>query len=52
MTDTLNRVTGYTYDEVGNRLTQTDVNQDTTTYAYDQRGRRLQRKLPMGSAHT
>jgi RHS repeat-associated protein len=30
-------VTSYGYDEVGNRVTQTDANGHTTSYAYDQR---------------
>jgi YD repeat-containing protein len=41
-------VTSYGYDELGNRISQTDANQHTTTYAYDQLGRRSSRTLPMG----
>lgn len=36
----------YTYDEVGNRLTQTDANGHTTTWTYDYFGRVTSRTLP------
>ncbi len=42
----------HSYDEVGNRLTQTDANTHTTSYQYDQRGRRTQRTLPLGQTET
>jgi len=38
----------YTYDEVGNKLTQTDAEQRTTTWTYDYFGRVLTRALPEG----
>jgi YD repeat-containing protein len=48
----LNYVTQYGYDEVGNRISQTDANNHTTTYSYDQNGRRVGRKLPAGQSET
>jgi len=48
----LNLVTSYSYDEVGNRLTQTDAKQHTTSYQYDQRGRRTHRTLPLGQSES
>ena len=45
-------MTSYAYDEVGNRITQTDANTHATSYAYDQRGRRLQRTLPLGQTES
>ncbi len=48
----LNLVTSYGYDEVGNRISQTDANQHTTTYSYDNLGRRTSRKLPPGQAES
>ncbi|MCG8672358.1 MAG: hypothetical protein MI867_23330, partial [Pseudomonadales bacterium] len=44
--------TTYTYDEVGNKLTQTDANGHTTTWTYDYYGRVLTRTLPMGQVET
>jgi len=48
----LNLVTRYGYDEVGNRISQTDANQHTTTYGYDNLGRRTSRKLPAGQSES
>jgi RHS repeat-associated protein len=48
----LNLLTQYAYDEVGDRITQTDANNHTTSYAYDQRGRRTQRALPLGQSES
>jgi YD repeat-containing protein len=48
----LNLVTSYGYDEVGNRISQTDANQHTTTYGYDNLGRRTSRKLPAGQSES
>ncbi len=39
--------TSYTYDEVGNKLTQTDAEGRTTTWTYDLHGRVLTRTLPL-----
>lgn len=38
--------TSYTYDEVGNKLSQTDAESHTTTWTYDLHGRVLTRTLP------
>ncbi|HWA28214.1 MAG TPA: LamG-like jellyroll fold domain-containing protein [Lacunisphaera sp.] len=38
--------TRYTYDELGNQLTQTDARGNATAYRYDQVGRRTTRILP------
>ena len=46
VTDALDQVTSYTYDELGNRLTQTDANGRTTTFEYDRIGRQTARILP------
>ena len=40
--------TRYGYDEVGNKLTQTDANDHTTTWTYDYFGRTVSRTLPEG----
>jgi YD repeat-containing protein len=40
--------TGYTYDESGDELTQTDANNDTTDFTYDQNGNEVARTLPDG----
>ena len=40
--------TEYSYDEVGNKLTQTDANGHATTWTYDYFGRVLTRELPEG----
>jgi len=45
-------VTQYGYDEVGNRISQTDANQHTTKYVYDQLGRRISRVLPAGQSES
>ena len=52
VTDALNGETEYTYDEVGNRLTQTDPNDHVTRWAYDHLGRVIKRTLPMGQTET
>ncbi|WGO96912.1 putative Ig domain-containing protein [Saccharophagus degradans] len=44
--------TRYTYDEVGNRLTQTDANNHVTIWAYDYYGRVLSRRLPEGMSES
>jgi len=45
-------VTAYTYDSVGNKLTQTDAEGRTTHWTYDYQGRVLSRTLPMGQTET
>ena len=45
-------MTRYSYDELGNRLTQTDANLHTTSFVYDQLGRRVGRKLPLGQSES
>jgi RHS repeat-associated protein len=44
--------TRFAYDEVGNRLSQIDANQQTTTWTYDKLGRVLSRTLPLGMTET
>jgi YD repeat-containing protein len=39
--------TSFAYDEVGNRISQTDANQHTTTWTYDKSSRVLSRTLPL-----
>ncbi|WP_339066203.1 putative Ig domain-containing protein [Teredinibacter turnerae] len=39
-------ITSYTYDEVGNKLSQTDANNHSTSWTYDYFGRVLSRTLP------
>src|SRR5205807_8058712 len=38
-TDPLNHTSSYTYDEVGNRISQTDAKTQITRYAYDANNR-------------
>lgn len=44
--------TSYTYDEVGNQLSQTDANGHTTAWTYDYFGRVTSRTLPEGMVET
>jgi RHS repeat-associated protein/uncharacterized repeat protein (TIGR01451 family) len=44
--------TSYSYDEAGDRISQTDANGHTTNMAYDQVGRRISLSLPMGMRET
>jgi RHS repeat-associated protein len=44
--------TTYTYDEAGNKLTQTDAKGRTTIWTYDYFGRVLSRTLPEGMVET
>src|SRR5262249_11226646 len=48
VTDALGQNTQYTYDEVGNRISQIDASGRTTTYEYDRTGRRTRWTLPLG----
>jgi YD repeat-containing protein len=52
VTDALWRVTGYGYDEVGSRVTQTDANTHQTPFDCDRLGRRTRRTLPDGKFET
>jgi RHS repeat-associated protein len=45
-------VTSYTYDELDNRVSQTDANGHVTHFAYDQLGHRTSRTLPLGMSET
>jgi RHS repeat-associated protein len=42
----------FAYDEVGNRISQTDANGYATTWAYDSLGQKLSRTLPLGMTET
>ncbi|HEW98754.1 MAG TPA: hypothetical protein ENF37_08990 [Beggiatoa sp.] len=44
--------TTFGYDEIGNRISQTDANQNTTTWTYDKLGRVISRTLPLGMTET
>ena len=45
-------LTSYTYDEAGNKLTQSDAEGRTTSWAYDALGRVSSRTLPLGQTET
>jgi YD repeat-containing protein len=38
----------YAYDEIGEKISQTDANQHKTNFAYDDDGRMIQKTLPSG----
>jgi RHS repeat-associated protein len=42
----------FAYDEVGNRISQTDANGHATTWTYDSLGQKLSRTLPLGMTET
>ena len=48
VTDALNQVWTFDYDEVGNRIRQTNSNGNITRWEYDKRGRVIRRTLPLG----
>ena len=50
MTDALDQVTSYGYDELGNRTSQTDANGHVTRFEYDKLGRETKRILPAVAA--
>ena len=52
MKDALGQVTSYEYDEVGNRLSQTDANGHTTQFAYDDLNSRLILPARVVTSHT
>jgi RHS repeat-associated protein len=52
VTDTLGQETTYTFDEVGNKLTQTDPNGHTKTWSYDDMGRVIRHALAGGQFET
>ena len=52
VTDPLNQATKYSYDELGNRVSQADVNGHVTTLQYDRLRRRTQRALPLGMSES
>ncbi len=45
-------VASFGYDEVGNKISQTDGNGHTTTWTFDHFGRKLSRTLPLGMTET
>jgi RHS repeat-associated protein len=45
-------VTRYSYDELGNQLTQADALNRTTRYEYDKLSRRTKRTLPLGQVES
>jgi len=42
----------FAYDEVGNKLSQTDANEHVTTWTYDSLGRKVSRTLPLEMTET
>ncbi len=52
ITDALNQITQYGYDEQGNRISQIDANGHATSFEYDQLGRQTKRNLPGGATET
>ncbi len=52
MPDAAHRPSSHKYDELGNRITQTDANGHITHFAYGQLGRRSSRTLPMGMSES
>jgi RHS repeat-associated protein len=50
--DALSQETSYGYDELGNRISQTDANGHTTWFVFDKLGRETARILPDGSRET
>ena len=45
-------MTTYAYDELGNRISQTDANGHTTSFEYDSLGRETARMLPGGASES
>ncbi len=52
MTNALGGVTSYTYDETGNKVSQTDPNSHTKSWAYDNQSRVIKHTLPLGQTET
>ena len=46
----MSHITRFGYDELGEKITQTDANQHTTKFAYDNRGRLVSKTLPIGQS--